>query len=412
MLAATVGDQLKLRYGSACRVVSLANKDRAAIFLGGRLADAAYWIVDGRVITSRYYRSALPEWVEKFNAEDRINRVFGHTWDHLLDPAIYDAVQGPDNAPGEESRLGLGTTFPRKIDGGEKMPGADFYSAYRLDPHGSAVIAEFAQYAIINEQLGRHAAPDLLCIGFSQTDYTGHSFGPDSHEIMDSVLRLDRVLAVFLKFLDQEVGGGRYVVVLTGDHGVAPLPERVKAFDRGIAAGRLDHPKLTREVEAALTLAFGAPEKGAAWTIRDSYGYRLVAATLAKRGVASSDAQRVIKAALLASPQVAFVWTRDELLGSVPAVGPFLEDWRLSFNAERSQDVVYSPKPYVVDRTPAGTNHGTPYDYDNHVPLVWFGPGVAAGIHTQRVGTDSIAPTLSALLGIPPPPLARGPRLF
>ena len=411
MLAATVGDQLKLRYGAASRVISMANKDRAAIFLGGRLADAAYWIVDGQVITSRYYRPALPEWVEKFNAEDRIDRAFGHTWDHLLDPAIYDAVQGPDNAPGEESRLGLGITFPRKVDGGEKAPGANFYSAYRLDPHGSTVIAEFAESAIINEQLGRHAAPDLLCIGFSQTDYAGHSFGPDSHEIMDSVLRLDRVLADFLKFLDREVGVGRYVVVLTADHGVAPLPERVQAFGRDVTAGRIDHPKLKREVEAALTLAFGAPEKNA-WTIRDSYGYRLIAATLAERRVASSDAQRVIKAALLASPQVAVVWTRDELLGSVPANGPFLEDWRLSFNAERSQDVLFSPKPYVVDRTPAGSNHGTPYDYDNHVPLVWFGAGVTVGIHNQRVGTDTIAPTLSALLGIPAPPLARGPRLF
>jgi len=412
LLAATVGDQLKLRYGAQCRVISMANKDRAAIFMGGRLADAAYWMHAGRFVTSRFYRDALPDWVEKFNAEDRINRVFGHTWDRLLEKSIYDAVQGPDDAAGEESRLGLGLTFPRKVDGGKPVIGPEFYNAYRLDPHGSEVLGQLAQHAIVAEQLGRHPAPDLLCVGFSQTDYTGHSFGPDSHEIMDSILRLDRVLVELFAFLDREIGAGNYLVVLTGDHGGSPLPERVQAFNRGVISGRLDYPTLNREVEAALTSAFGAPANGAAWTIHDSYGYRLLPATLAGRGVTSSAAQAVVKSALLRSPQVAVAWTRDELLGLVPANGRYLEEWRLSFNATRSQDVLFSPPPYVVDRVPAGSNHGTPYDYDNHVPLVWFGAGLGVATRHEWVGTDTIAPTLSVLLGIPRPPEARATPLF
>ena len=412
LLAATVGDELKLRYGTQCRVISLANKDRAALLMGGRLADGVYWMHAGHVVTSRYYRAALPDWLDQFNAEDHINRAFGHTWDRLLEKSIYDAVQGPDEAAGEESRHGLGVTFPRKVDGGQPVIGPEFYNAYRLDPHGSEVLGLLAQRAIVAEQLGRHAAPDLLCLGFSQTDYTGHSFGPDSHEIMDSVLRLDRVLVDLFAFLDREIGAGRYLVTLTADHGVSPLPERIKAFNREIPAGRLDYPALTAQVEGALSAAFGVPADNAAWTVRDSYGYRLIPATLTARGVTSSAAQLVVKGVLLRSPQVAVAWTRDELLGLVPAHGRYLEEWRLSFNAVRSQDVLFSPPPYVVDRSPYGSNHGTPYDYDNHVPLVWYGAGLKAAVRSERVGTDAIAPTLAALLGIPRPPEASADPLF
>lgn len=411
-LAATVGDQLKLRYGSQSKVIAIANKDRASILMGGRLADAAYWMHAGRIVTSRYYMEKLPAWVEEFNATDPINRRFGETWDRLLSREIYDRVQGPDDAAGEQSRHGLGLTFPRKVDGGQAAIGPEFYNAYRLDPHGSMVLGQLARRAVVGEQLGRHATPDLLCVGFSQTDYCGHSFGPDSHEIMDSVLRIDRVLADFFSFLDTEIGAGRWTVVLTADHGVSPLPERVAAFNRDIPAGRIDWPELNRRVEAAMTAAFGTPPDGAVWTVRDSYGYRLIPATLAARNVASAAAQKVVKATLLSSPQVALAWTRDELLDGSLAGGAYLAEWRLSFNEARSQDVVLTPKPYFIDRVPTGSNHGTPYDYDNHIPLVWYGAGVKPGLRTDHTGSDTIAPTLAALLGVPRPPEARANPLF
>lgn len=408
--ASTVGDQLKLRYRDAARVITVANKDRSAIFLGGRLADAAYWMVDGRVVTSRYYRSELPKWVVDFNAEDRINRAFGHTWNRLLDVAAYDEVQGPDDVTGKEVRNVIGASFPHKIDGGAPGITAQFYTAFRLDPYGSTVLIELAESAVKNEALGKHAAPDLLGVSFSQPDYVGHSYGPDSHEIMDSILRVDRAIEHLLTFLDREVGEGKYVVVLTADHGAAPLPERMQSFGRDVTAGRLDVAKMNETVETALTTAYGAPGD-AAWAVRDKFSYRLVPQTLAAMHVTESDARRVVKAALLRSPQVAMAFTRDELLGS--AVGDYyLEAWRLSFNPERSADVVFSPPPYVVNRTPDGSDHGTPYDYDNHVPLVWYGAGIRPGIYNQRVGTDSIAPTLAALLNVPSPPLAKAPRLF
>lgn len=410
--AATVGDQLKLRYGAQGKVIGLANKDRGGIFLSGRLADAVYWSHAGRIVTSAYYRSDLPAWLAEFNATEPINSRYGQAWDRLLPQEIYDRVQGPDVADGEESRHGLGGTFPRKIDGGRPTLDAEFHNAYRLDPHGSEMLGELVRRAIVGEQLGTHAVPDLLCVSFSQLDYCGHSFGPDSHEIMDSVLRLDRVLAGLFSFLDERIGTGRWTVVISADHGVAPLPERVAATERGLVSGRIDYPGITKSVEAALTAAFGAAPENAAWTVRDSYGFRLVPATLAARGITSTAAQRVVKAALLRWPQVAFAWTRDELLDPTVVAGPYLEAWRLSFHPERSQDVIFSPKPYIVDRANNGTNHGTPYEYDAHIPLLWYGAGVPAGEHLERVGSDAIAPTLAHILGVPAPPQAHAALLF
>jgi hypothetical protein len=410
--ATTVGDQMKLRYGTQSRVIALANKDRGGIFLAGRLADAVYWMHAGCIVTSRYYRENLPPWVEAFNASNPINRRFGDTWDRLLPGEIYEQVQGADDAAGEQSRHGLGITFPRKIDGGRAALDSEFHNAYRIDPHGLEVLGELAKHAVVAEALGRHSAPDLLCLAFSQLDYAGHSFGPDSHEIMDSVLRLDRVLADFFTFLDRELGAERWMVVLTADHGVAPLPERVTALNRDITAGRIDWPVLTAQVEAALSVRFGAPSDGAVWTVRDSYGYRLIPATLAAKGVAALDARKTIKATLQESPQVAVVWTRDELLDGSLTAGDYLAEWRLSFNAVRSQDVVLSPKPYVVDRAPTGTNHGTPYEYDSHIPLVWYGASITSGVRIERVGTDAIAPTLATILGVPRPPESRANPLF
>lgn len=408
----TVGDQLKLRYGSQVRVIGLANKDRGAIFLSGKLADGVYWFHEGRLVTSSYYRADLPGWLTDFLATDPIGRRFGQTWDRLLAKEIYDQVQGPDEAAGEEEPYGLGQTFPRRVDGGQKEPGSEFHNAYRLDPHCTEVLGEAVARAVAGEQLGRHAAPDLLCVSFSQPDYCGHSFGPDSHEIMDSILRLDRVLAAMMEMLDREVGRGRWTLVLTADHGVAPLPERVAATGRGLDAGRMDYAGLTKTIEAALTAAFGAPPTGLAWVLRDGYGYRLWPATIEALKIDPVAARQVVKAAALAWPQTGFAWTREELLGDAPPLRDYLAEWRLSYHPALSQDVILSPKPYVVDRKRNGTNHGTPYEYDTHLPLLWYGAGVTPGVHEARVGSDAIAPTLAKILGIPRPPQAHAQPLF
>lgn len=411
-LTTTVGDQLKLRFGAGSRIFSVAHKDRTAILLAGKLADSAYWISDGRFVTSTYYRSHLPAWVENFNAAGRMEKLFGQTWDRLIPPAVYDAVQGPDDAPGENTDFGFGRTMPKRLDGGVAQIGPKFYEAFETTPAASEIVGEFAELALKEEQLGRHAAPDLLCVGFSQIDKIGHAYGPDSHEVMDSVIRLDRVIARLLAAVDREVGVANCVVVLTADHGSSPLPERVQALRPEIPAGRLDTAAMDQAVGAALEQAYGQAPAGDYWCLRDNFGYHLRPSVLAAKKVNVADAARVAKQALLARPEVAQAFTAGEVLAMAAEGDALTAQSRRSFFPGRSQDVVFVLKPYYIDRPNTGTNHGTPYAYDTHVPLLWLGAGVPAGRRAERVGVDDLAPTLAALLGVPPPPQARGRRLF
>ena len=148
-------------------------------------------------------------------------------------------MQGPDDEVGEADTAGLGRTFPRKITGGLTKPGAAFFTAFDNSPFSAEVLADFAMRAVTEEKLGRGEATDLLGVSFSQVDTAGHNYGPDSHEVMDSVLRLDRTIARLLDHLDREVGLARCVIVMTADHGIMPLPERVKRLNPGTPAGQI-----------------------------------------------------------------------------------------------------------------------------------------------------------------------------
>ncbi len=410
--ATTVGDQLKLRHGANSKVFSVSNKDRAAILLGGKLGDGVYWDENGRIVTSRYYRDALPAWIAAFNAERRVEAKFGATWDRLREPAIYDAVQGPDDAPGEETGLGLGRTFPKKVDGGAAKITSKFYTAFDNSPFSAALLGEFAERAVREEKLGHHPATDLLGVGFSQIDVMGHSYGPDSHEMMDSILRLDRVIASLLDCLDREVGLAKCVIVLTADHGGAPLPERVHALRPSIPAGRFNPGDWDGPGRKALDAAFGPLPEGQYWFTRDNAGYHLRSSALAAKNLPADAVARVLKESLLQAPFVGQAFTRAEILAIAPEGESVPAMVRRSYYGPSDRDVVFVVKPYFMNKVPTGTTHGTPYDYDTHVPQLWFGAGVMPGVHPERVGVDDIAPTLAGLLGIPSPPEARGRRLF
>jgi predicted AlkP superfamily pyrophosphatase or phosphodiesterase len=269
-------------------------------------------------------------------------------------------------------------------------------------------LGRFVERAVVEEKLGRHEGTDLLGLSFSQIDAIGHSYGPDSHEVMDSVLRLDRVLAAIFACIDREVGLAQCVVVLTADHGVAPLPEGLK----GKVGGRIKGADLDAAVKPALDAAYGVLPKGETWFTRDGPAYHLRPATLAAKNVSAKDAAVVVKTALLATPVIGEAFTREEILAAEPAGNSVLAMVRRSYHAERGRDVIYLPKPYFIAKAPTGSTHGTPYDYDTHVPIVFFGAGVPKGVHTESVGVDDLATTLAPLLGVAPPPLARGKKLF
>lgn len=408
-LGTTVGDRLKARYGAAAKVVGVADKDRSAILPAGRRPDGAYWTEEGIFVTSAYYRPELPAWVRDFNTRRNAAQYFGRTWDRLLGKELYDRVQGPDEAPGEEASAGMPATFPKSIVGSGSATGGTFFAAFDRTPWNNELVAELAILVIDAEQLGRDDVPDLLAIGFSQPDTMGHTYGPDSHEAMDTYLRLDRTIATLLEQLETKVGLEHCVIVITADHAVCPLPEKIQAEQGSEAAGRFEMAPVRQGLQEALDTAFGPLPDDLQWLVGDGYGLRLNPAALNARKVTPVRAAAEVKTALLRDRRFAAVYTREELT----QVGP-LDAWgemmRRSYHAERSPDVMFVLRPYFLTRK-QGTNHGMPHAYDTHVPQLWLGAGVKAGVHAERVGVEDIAPTLAGLLGVDLPE-AKGRKLF
>jgi len=408
LLAPAAADQLKAAYKEKSKVIGIALKDRASILMSGHQADGAYWMHAGSFVSSSYYFPKLPTWASNFNAANKALAWQGKQWDHLLEPALYERTQGPDAAPGEEDVDGLGITLPKTLGRPGPTPDPRFLDLFSMTPFASELMEEFAEQAVIEESLGHHEAPDLLCLGFSQIDITGHAYGPDSHEIMDSVIRLDRTLSRLFRFLDTRVGAGRWTVVLTADHGCTPIPEGQRA--KGIEASRLDRPGMDKAVNAALKARFGPAPAGFAYVIRDAQGYRVLEATLRAAKLDREVVQTVVRDAVAAWSQVAAAYTRTELLRIPvePEGDSLIERVRRSFNEQRSADVIYVMKPNVTDKSVSGCSHGSPYDCDDHVPQLWYGAGVKAGKHGERIGQETLAPTLCTLLGVQPPPLSKG----
>lgn len=410
LLASTVGDQLKMRWGADAKVFGVSRKDRSAILMAGKIADGAFWENRGRMVSSRYYYEQLPDWAQAFDAAGHFEAMRGRTWNRLLDESSYNLIQGPDDADGEFSGDGLGRTFPRQITGGDN--GERFLEALSNSPFSNEILAEFARTLTEAEQLGQDDVPDLLCVGFSQLDTVGHSYGPDSHEVMDSVLRLDRVLADFFAFLENQVGLANCVIVITADHGVAPLPERLLTLREDFPAGRVRMRDVDAGITAALNQKFGAPPGHEAWFMRDGGGYRVRTDTISGMHLPVESVAAVMAAQLRSRPEFAAAYTRAEMLNIEPAGDGVAAMLRRSFHAARSQDVIFAFTPYYMDRTGTGSTHGTPHPYDTHVPLLWWGEGVAPGKFTERVGVEDLAPTLAALMQLPRPAEAAGRPLF
>ncbi len=410
LLVPTLADQFKLDRGGRPKVIGIANKDRAAILMTGHLADAAYFMVEQRMVSSTYYLPELPAWVRAWNEARKVEGYFGKVWDRVLPEAAY-AVAGPDDAPGEFTGHHLGRTLPKTIDGGGSAPGPEYFAAFDNTPFKSEVLADFAREAIVHENLGGRGVTDILCVGFSAPDTIGHGYGPDSHEVMDNAVRTDRILAELFAFMDRRVGLENCTLVLTSDHGVAPTPERIQATGRPLPAGRVRLQEAVDAVEAALNAAFGPLAEQGRWLVRDDTTLLFHPAALAEKQLTRKDVEETARDALLRLPYVQAAYTRTDLENGL-VQGELGGRMALSFNRERSGDVLFQLKPFYFPHRSSGSNHGTPYNYDTHVPLLWYGVGVTPGVRTERVGVDDLVPTLARILGITAPPLAEGRVLF
>jgi predicted AlkP superfamily pyrophosphatase or phosphodiesterase len=391
----TVGDVLKRRTPGS-RVVGVSMKDRSAILLAGPKADAAYWFENAAAgfITSSHYMSAAPAWLDRWNARRLVDGHVGAVWQRLLaDEAVYRKYAGEDDVKGEwDNRR---TVFPHILDGTPPTP--LYYEDLRRTPFADELVLGVALEALAGHDLGTDGDTDLLAVGFSGTDSIGHTYGPDSQEIMDQLLRLDRTLGRLLEAVDARAGLSRTVVLLSADHGAHSLVEVLQA--RGLPARRARPDDIRGPVARAFEARFGK-DNGliASFMTPDFY---LDRAAVERTGVGRREVEAVAEKALLDTGLVHRVYTHERILGPPPADDPYFPLVRRSFFAARSPDlyVVQKQWTYIDDRV-GGTGHGTPYDDDRHVPVVFMGPGVRPGRYDQACGPEDMAPTLAMLLGL------------
>ena len=393
LLRPTVGDVLKDSTRGRGKVVAVSGKRAGAVLLGGQGADAVYWWDDrGRFATSN--EGLPPAWVANFNDSEPSTAWFGERWERLLPQAAYaEAARGA-------ATEGLDALFPHPVqDRGANE--ADFHAAFKISPFLDEVIASFSMEAIREEELGRDSVTDLLAISFSSNDRVGHSYGPDSPEMLDTVVRTDRQLARLLDFVDSEVGLDRTLLVLTADHGLAPLPELTRARHDGQAAGRVSELALADSVNAALNAACGRPRSGKWVTFHDFPNVYLNEGAMRSNDACGMAAERVARDAVEQVPGVESAFTRTQLTdwrGALVLAEPVRMALR-SFRPDRSGHVVYQvSQSHVVAEE--GTNHGSHWDYDTHVPLLWLGEGVKPGRYGGAVSPADIAPTVLAMLDI------------
>jgi predicted AlkP superfamily pyrophosphatase or phosphodiesterase len=421
--ATSVGDQLLAKTDDRAKVIALAIKDRGAIMMGGQRPTGAYWFYPRACafITSRYYSpgGVLPDWLARFNASEPCKPFVDHKWEHSRSDIDYEAADR-DDAPYEIPLFGLGRTFPHPIapfSNPNKQGAArdrDRFSAVVGSPFGNDLLLSLAEAAIEGESLGADDIPDLLTISFSSNDYVGHQFGPNSQEVLDTTLRTDRTIAALLDYLDRRVGKDRYVLALTSDHGVAPVPEYLEAH--GLIPQRGDHYRLpmaavAKRVEAALDERFSIPAQE---RVIESYDTEpsiyLDYQTLARHEPPLSPEEVAAAAAeeLARTDGIARVYTRDELSGAAPEGDRDALFAYRSFNAKNSGDVLVQLAPHWLYGEGMATSHGTPYRYDTHVPLAIVGRGIRPGAYDRPVQVVDLAPTIARVLDVAPPPKSAG----
>ncbi len=402
LLSPTLADALKEATHGTGKVVSISFKDRSAILPGGRKADLCCWLGSdtGTFVTSRYYRERLPQWVADYNASRPADRWFGTVWNRLRPDVNYDCWAGPDDVEAEGLGTFQGRTFPHPL-GFPPLLVKSYYGALYNSPFGNDLLLDFAKRAVVEEKLGQDDVPDLLCLSFSSNDAVGHCYGPDSHEVLDTTLRSDRIMRELMDFLDEHVGKGRYVLALTADHGICPFPEVAKL--QGKDAARISPLLVDFGSEKMLQDRFGNDSIRGKWIeARSGFWYYLNRQTIERAKADFREVEQALAEWLTSRPGVQAAWTRSQLTQKPnDAIGESV--WR-TFHPDRGGEVFVVVKPYHLPAvSKVGTNHGTPHDYDTHVPLLLYGPGIRPGTYHQRVGPEVIAGALAEALGIPPP---------
>ncbi|MEX2232635.1 MAG: alkaline phosphatase PafA [Cyclobacteriaceae bacterium] len=399
MLSTTVTDELELSTQKRAKVVGISIKDRGAVLPAGHTPDGAYWYdsKSGRFITSSYYKIKLPEWVERFNQQNLPDKYLSQEWNTLL-PLNQYAESGADDTPYENTIGGKERpTFPYNLKTLRKPNDFDLLIS---TPFGNDYLTEMAKAAISGENMGADEITDFLAISFSSTDAVGHSVGPNAVEVQDMYMRLDKNIEDLLKTLDSKVGAGNYTLFLTADHAVADVAQYLK--DNNIPAGYFRSSQVLSSLNGHLQQYF--PGKKIVETISGSqvfFDQDVFQNDPKASGVELLIATQLTINFLLKQEGIANAYSENVIRQSQYDEGGIKGLVIRGYHPKRSGDVVVVLEPgWYGGGSIQGTTHGSPYTYDTHVPILFYGNGIKKGSSVRFHSITDIAPTISALLNI------------
>jgi predicted AlkP superfamily pyrophosphatase or phosphodiesterase len=428
LLAETVADVLRTTHPNS-KIFGLSLKDRSAILPTGKRPDGAYWF-DGRFVTSTYYSDGVHPWVESFNKLtssgklEGANKWFGKDWTPIrTDINYFDWFDPVAAKMAMDKSAKEGLAFQHPNTGGKTKPGKEYNDLLVNSPFGNEMLLELAKSCTAAEKLGKHDTPDLLVVSFSSNDLIGHMWGPDSPEVLDVTVRSDALMANLLSFLDSEVGKGQYLLAVTADHGICPVVK--VSQERGIHdAARVNLKAMQEAIEVHLAGCYpsagefykeGTKKRG--WI--EAFGEPATfpwlyfnPKMLAACGKSREEVARTTAEFLASRSHVGRAFTRAELEKGFPENDVIGNRVRRSYNPERSGDVYVLLKPYCLQMEgfkEANTTHGTPYNYDTHVPLLVYGPGISGGVRTEPIAPQAAAAIFSKWLGLRLPNKAEFP---
>ncbi|MGQ7871274.1 alkaline phosphatase family protein [Sunxiuqinia sp. sy24] len=394
LLSPTIGDVLKLNTKNESKVFSVALNPNSAVFSAGHAADGAYWMdeLTGNMISSSYYVDQFPDWVRQFNDKNFADLYTDRDWDLLLPISSY-AESLDDDYLLEPGYYGKWNTFPYNISKLKKQAGS--YKVLKTTPFGNVMVKDFALALVEAERLGMDSTPDLLAINFSSMDYEQGAFSPNSVEIQDLYLRLDRNIEHLLNFLDQKVGRDKYLLVLSSACS-SSYPVNYLKEELNMPVGFVAPESMVALLKSFLNISYGQGD----WVefVTDQQIY-LNHDLIDKKDLQLGDIQ---------SKAASFINQFEGVKLALPAMdfeqGDYVKSQLAriasSYNFKRSGDVLF-----VLEEgwQPEFKYKRTIYNDNSRIPMIWFGKGVKRGSTLQKVDAVDLMPTLLHLLGYETP---------
>lgn len=406
IMSSTIGDELKLATNDSSKVISISLNPVSAVISGGRLADYAFWFNhhDGGWITSNYYSATLPMWVKEFNAKGFQDVYMRKNWASMYSLNNNYKNSLPDNSDFEIGFSNYRYTFPYDLSYLRNRSGNFKYLKYT--PFGNTYTKDFAVSVVVNEDLGKDSFTDFLSISFSATNYSGELFGPRSVEIEDIFLRLDKDIEHLISFLDDEIGLENTLIYITSDRGVSDVPEYLISKKQN--AGVFDRDKAVTLLNSYLSILYRDGEWIKSYYSRQIYfNQQLVDET----GVDLNELQNKVANFMVQFNGVANALPAS-IINSTNFESGINQKIQNSFHQKRSGDVIINLEPGWIEKDGNVTKSGSGYEYDTHVPLIWYGWRVKPIRIDEPTEIIDIAPTISWILKITSPNASVGNPIF